>query len=166
MWTKTWIYAKRRTYFFPFLENQPSFSITFLEILLLGPSPLATKTPVFSPTASFISATSLCVNPGQRRTEWIPSSLINYLHTLTAWFWSLTRTTKSLYLDVSITHLCFSGSASGVCARKTTLNAIFLTSYCNFPLHFLINLNITEVSICFSGISQYFLKRLTFLMLT
>jgi hypothetical protein len=47
-----------------FLENYPSLFITSIETLLLGPSPQATTTPTFSPTASDISATSLCVNPG------------------------------------------------------------------------------------------------------
>lgn len=56
-------------YFLPFSEKKPSLLIASFEALLLGPSPLATKTPTFSPTASCISETSLCLNPGQRRIE-------------------------------------------------------------------------------------------------
>ena len=59
----------------PRTESQPAVRVdssllrTFADTLLLGPSPLATATATFGPTASTISATSLCVNPGQSRTE-------------------------------------------------------------------------------------------------
>jgi len=46
-----------------------SLFITLIEALLLGPSPRATATATFPPTASTISAIFLCVNPGQRRIE-------------------------------------------------------------------------------------------------
>ena len=111
-------------------KNQPSLSITAFVALLPRPSPLATKTPTFSLTVSAISATFLCVNHGQSRADWITSSLTSFSHTLTAYCWSLTTTAKSLYLAVLITHLCFSGSASGACARKATLNPILNISYC------------------------------------
>jgi len=95
-----------------YFENQPSFFIVSIEVLWLGLSPLATKTPTFSPTVSAISATPLCVNLGQSRTAWMPSSLTSFLQTSTASLWFLTTTTNSLYLPVSIMHLCFSASAS------------------------------------------------------
>ena len=112
-----------------FYENQPSLFITSFVILLLGPSPLATETPTFFPTASDISATFWWVNPGQRSMEWIPSSLTNLSQTSTACSWFFTNLIRSLYLGVSTTHWCFSGSASGVWAIKTTLKAILITSY-------------------------------------
>jgi len=56
-----------------------------------------------------------------------PSSSTRLWHTLTACAWSFTTLTNSLYLGVSIKHLCFSGSASGAWATNTTLNAILVT---------------------------------------
>lgn len=66
---RAFLFVNKRYYHFPSFENHPSRIIIALDTLVLGPSPLATATATFSPTASDISATSLCVNPGQRRTE-------------------------------------------------------------------------------------------------
>ena len=43
--------------------------LAFLVMILLGPSPLATNTPAFPLTLSWISATFRCVNPGHSKMD-------------------------------------------------------------------------------------------------
>ena len=97
------------------------------------------------------------------------SSLTSFLRTSTARSRSLTSITKSLYLDVSITHLCFSGFASGTWAGRLLQMpyssspivilmwmglGILLNSHINELGVHLIRCFQTEGSICFSERQQ------------
>ena len=104
----------------------PALSMAPWATAPLGPSPLATLTATSFPNASDSLPTAWLVNPGQRMMEHTPSFRTSSAHTSSACRSSLTSTLYSLWTEVSITHRCFPGSASGLMATKAVMNLFSL----------------------------------------